>query len=269
MVQNEITARAGAYKNRQEALATRLALHDAKYCTKDQAEVGLCSAEAPRAGRSLMASVLFEPSQLGDAVYQDKSAFINNMMGLPNDPVGQEYANTALGIAYQDKVRQKDSIKSVAANALKFIQAYFSQVDAQNSAEGTHSPDTTIATTEYQQMQAASDVAVKPNTDDLEDLSLTGSMQKDVGRFFGGGDAYLNRRKYLAAATEKGVLVELNRGAAFELVQLETLIEQERMNAALTAAQTAALIQTGGLSSAVNKKRQEIVQANARAAAAR
>lgn len=255
-----VTARAGHYANKNEALATRLALHDAKYCTKEQAESGLCTGEAPRAGNSLLASTLFKPAEQGDENDQDKDALINNMVGLPDDPTPQGLSNSALGIAYEDAKRQKDSLKSIGIYALKYVQA---QTTGGTVADHDHEHESAgkeKATTEKEKVSANADTKSTDQTPEVaneKDTSYSGLVRKDVEKHFGGGDSYITRRKYIASATEKGVLVEMNKASGLLKKQLADLIEKEQIKLSLTAGQTVAMMRYTGMDSKIEEKRQK------------
>lgn len=133
MVNTEITARAGKYGDSKKAMATRLALHKKYYCTEGQAKAGLCQAVGERGGNSLSASTMFVESDYLSAEYNDKSALINNMVGLPDDPVPESQVTTATGQSYSDMKRRKDAIKSTAMTSLKAIQAEWSAVPSAES----------------------------------------------------------------------------------------------------------------------------------------
>lgn len=256
-----VTARAGHYADRNEAMAVRLALHDKKYCTKEQAESGLCEAEAPRAGNSLIASTLFKSAEEGDENDQDKDALINNMVGLPHSPVPQELSNSATGIAYQDSVRQNGALKSIAIFALKYVQG---QTTAPEDKDHDHSDgDSTAPTTEKQAVKDNKDVkdtSETPSTEPDKDNSYVGLVKRDVQRHFGGGEDYIKRRTYIAGATEKGVLVEMNKAQGLLKRQIADLIEKEQIKLSLTAGTTTALMRYTGMDSRVEQKRQEIIK---------
>lgn len=254
-----ITARSGHYADQSKALANRLAIHDKKYCTQDQAESGLCSTIAPRAGLSLMASTLFKPANQGDDTDQDKNALINNMVGLPDNPIPAKLANTALGIAYQDTKRQKDSLKSIAIYALKYLQA---QSTSGTQIDHDHDHDhSTPAPKEQDIVKNNGSIVGSQELSSDQDLSYSGLVAKDVYRHFGGGQVYIDRKKYLSSATEKGILVEMNKATGLQKKLLADLIEKEQIKLSLIAGQTVGMMRYTGMDSKVEKKRQEIIQA--------
>ena len=152
MVTSEVTARPGRYASPGSALATRLALHDALYCTASQAAANLCAAEAPRAGKSLEAATMFKPSEYNSAEYRDKSAFINNMVGLPDEPLTQDTAATLQGQNYADLKRRKDAIKSTAVVSLKNLHSAYSTT---SENEHSHGVDESVAAADVANSEAA------------------------------------------------------------------------------------------------------------------
>ena len=277
MTQN-VTARSGHYANRAEALATRLTLHETKYCTKDQALSGLCKKEAPRAGNSLRASTLLQPAKQGDDNDQDKDAFINNIVGLPDDPVPQGMANTALGIAYQDKKRQKDALKSIGIYALKYLQAKHTETHSEADSGHLHDEDEANPKAKkddkntgkkggsgghagtMKSEKEASEQANVPSTGDTQidevfDSSYSGSLAKDVERHFGNSEDYKSRKRFLVGATEKGVLTELVMGQAMINKLLADRYQDLLIETAVTAGETLATMKYNGMETKVEQAR--------------
>lgn len=245
----DVTARSGHYANRAEAMARQLTLHDQKYCTQDQADSGLCRKVGERAGASLVASALFKPAKKGDENDQDKDAFIDNMVGLPDDPVPASQINTTVAIDYQDKKRQKDSIKSIAVHGLKYLQAQNTEMDSPAVSE--HETKTTDATAEGNTEGSTAGEAFN---------SYSGMVKRDIQRHFGGSDEYKARKKYLASATEKGVMIEIIKADGLLLRELADLYEAKKISLSLTAGQTVALMKYVGMDTKVEEARQKAVR---------
>ena len=259
MVKSEVTARPGKYASRKDAMATRLALHNKYYCTADQAATGLCAKEGARAGKSLSAQTLFEPSSYQTQAYRDKSAFINNMVGLPDDPVPKALANSVQGQAYSDLKRRKDAIKSTAIASLKSIQAQWSTVPALEPEDKANRNlnANNIGNTESQQL--ANDA---PANDPNAPQPLFVQLKNDASRYLGGGEEYKEWSKTLAALEEKGLLTELVKVKALRLkAQAEKNKQYTRIEAML-AANVAAQITNTGLESNVEQQRQIAVRTN-------
>lgn len=278
MIKREVTAAPGVYSPKIQAMATRLALHDKMYCTPSQAMSGFCSKEAPRAGKSLMAETLFTPSGVDTQEYQDKSAFINNMIGLPDDPISKAAATTVEGQSYADLKRRKDAIKSTAINSLKSIQAQWSIMgDEEKNSENGQSSNAAGLSSEKQQL-AASDAQKPKNTAasatavnaSSSSSSTAGSavkkdntpqpmmiqLKREVDRYLGGGSEYAEWSKNLASQEEKGVLTEILKVKALRLyMQAEQYKQLSRMEAML-AANVAAQTENTGMSGRVEIQRQ-------------
>ena len=131
-VRQEISAAPGKYAIRDKIVAQRTVIHDANYCTADQAASGLCSRAAPRAAKSLKAQTLFTPSTAGDTAHEDKVAFINNFVGFPAQPLSTTQATTVGGTSYLSNVHRLNAIRSPAMTALKQIQAEYTAYEDQN-----------------------------------------------------------------------------------------------------------------------------------------
>lgn len=277
MVSSEITARAGKYGNRGEAMAERLALHNKYYCTDGQAKAGMCKAQGDRGGKSLSAATLFQPSDYLSSEYNDKSALINNMVGLPDDPIPREQAATEAGQAYTDLKRRKDAIKSVAMVSLKAIQADWSSVPKTD----THEPPTPSAAaaltagvkTEKEQLAktapstdvkniASAETPQPPpaTTEELKNQSLMEQVKHDVSRYLGGGKEYEDWSKTLVGQEEKGVLTEVVKVKALRLyMQVQQYKQLQRMEAML-AANVAATTENSGMAGRVEAQRQIAVR---------
>lgn len=266
MVATEVTARPGRYSSRATALAERLALHDKYYCTSAQAASNLCHGEAERAGQDLKAATLFKPAPFDSDDYRAKSAFINNMMGLPDDPISPAIASTQQGQAYQDLKRRKDAIKSTALVSLKNIQAEWSSVDSPHAPE-RKGP---VASSESAQLSASGD---NPNNaastsnpgagtlgGDSDPLAV--QMKADVDQYLGGGKSYQEWSKTLVSANERGILKEILQVKALRLhIQAQKYKQLARMESML-AANVAAETYRTGMEANVEKQRQNIVRAN-------
>lgn len=143
-VRHEITAAPGKYKNRADVIAQRTVIHDANYCTADQAASGLCTKAAPRAAKSLKASTMFTPSGTGDTIHEDKVAFINNFVGFPAEPLSANQSGTIGGSSYVGNVHRLNAIRSPAMTMLKQLQAeYTASADTQHYTKPSDSADTT------------------------------------------------------------------------------------------------------------------------------
>lgn len=253
----QVTARAGHYASQPKALAVRLALHDMKYCTESQAEHGLCPTPAPRAGNSLTASTLFKPANQGDENDMDKDALINNMVGLPDNPISETQVKTNAGVAYQDAKRQKDAFVSPAIYTLKYLQTQYTNSSSEREADHDHdhapkSVSEKTAQENAKDTKTTSETAVETK----DDFSYSGMIKKDVEMHFGGGEAYIARQKYLVGATEKGILIETNKAQGLMKHQLQRLIEKEQQEILLVATLTTGLMRSQGVGTVLDSQRQ-------------
>lgn len=292
MVKGEITARAGKYGNKKEAMATRLALHNKYYCTEGQAQAGLCQAAGERSGKSLSASTLFVEADYLSAEYNDKSALINNMVGLPDDPIASNQATTAAGQAYSDLKRRKDALKSTAMTSLKSIQADWSAVpspathehtdggeerpqassntgvltekEALNKeapkTEGVVAPLAAASTAGLESAKAAGSTAVEPTPTEKRTQSLMAQVKADVARYLGGGAEYEEWSKTLTGQEEKGLLTEVLKVKALRLyLQTQEFKQLQRMEAML-AANVVATTENSGMTGRIEAQRQVAVR---------
>ncbi|MFB6350038.1 hypothetical protein ACFBZI_11455 [Moraxella sp. ZJ142] len=279
MIRTEITARPGLYADRSQQIANRLELHDRLYCTQDQARAGLCTKPAPRAGKSLMAATMFEPAEYNSDNYQDKSAFINNMMGFAADTLTPEEASSEMGQSYQDTKRRLDAVKSTAATYLKNLQAQYSGVADEPTHTSGQPKQDSVAASEARQVEAAKkndgkdkDGKTASNTTNPEkndgdkasggedNTPLAAQMKKDVDRYFGGGEEYKDWSRYLVGATERGVMKELLAVKALRLKLAADEYEQLLQHEAMIAAMASAQISSSGLETKIDQQRRQALR---------
>lgn len=281
MVSQEITARAGKYGNKKEAMATRLALHNKYYCTEGQAAAGLCQGMGERAGKSLSASTLFVEADYLSAEYNDKSALINNMVGLPDDPVPANQVTSASGQAYSDLKRRKDALKSTAMTSLKSIQADWSAVP-NNEARTEVPPAATTAGVKTEKEQLVKDApktagvveppaangttVVKPEdvpaptVEEQRTKSLMAQVKADVARYLGGGAEYEEWSKTLTGQEEKGLLTEILKVKSLRLyLQTQEFKQLQRMEA-MFAANVVAATENSGMTGRIEAQRQVAIR---------
>lgn len=221
----QITARAGAYANKPKATNVRLKVHDSHYCTADQEASGLCTV-GDRAGKSLEASSMFEFSERGTDKYADKVAFINNIVGLPDNTIqNQGEINSARGDFYRENKRQKDAVKSPALVSLATIAELYSVP----TATGTLTESDIVGSLKEDKVASS---ATKP---------VMWQVKEAVGRYSGGSDEHKNWSAYLVKAEDKGVMIEELKIRALRLhmqaLKYESLNRQEAMLASLVSAQ--------------------------------
>lgn len=274
MINSEVTARPGRWASRRTALAERLALHDALYCTADQVSSGLCKRVGSRAGKSLEAATLFTPAPYDSAEYRDKSAFINNVMGLPDDPLDKNLASTSNGVELMDDKRRKDSINSTALAGFKYLQAAYSGVPNQHLSQANK--ELPVAKSEGDQLRQAAQTASGKNSAANTSYSSDGSygsgvplalqLKNDVSRYFGSGDEYKQWSKTLVGQTEKGVLKEILTIKALRLFQQSEKYQQLMQIEAMVAANVAAETYRNGMQANIENQRNRITRSNTAAA---
>lgn len=267
MIRTEVSARPGRYADRGSQMATRLALHDQLYCTASQAASGLCAAEAPRAGKSLLASTMFEPASKGSDEYNDKSAFINNMAGLAHDPLLPDQVNTIMGQSYADNKRRVDSIKSTAITYLKNLQAQWSGTGSESTEEdrGNNASEERQLQATAQGDRAGSGVEKTSEASNESINSLAAQLKKEVDRYFGGGEEYKSWSQTLVGLNERGVMKELLQVKALRLKLAADEFEQLSQQEAMLAAYTSAVLANSGLESTISKQREQLLRANVKA----
>lgn len=269
MVNSEVTARPGRYGSRGSAMATRLALHDKLYCTASQAASGLCAGEAPRAGKSLQAATIFTPADYDSPDYRDKSAFINNMVGLPDEPLTQSTAATVQGQTYADLKRRKDAIKSTAVVSLKSLQAAWSNTSENEHSRGLDADvNANTANSEASQLEQAGNMpdadmlTAEQKEKKLKKDPLAVQIKNDVNRYLGSGDEYKAWSKTLVASPERGVLQEVLRVKSARLYLKAQHYKQLSRMEAMLAANVAAETYRTGMEGNIERQRQVAMRKN-------
>lgn len=185
-VRQEISAAPGKYELRDKIIAQRTVIHDANYCTADQAASGLCSRAAPRAAKSIKAQTLFTPSTAGDSAHEDKVAFINNFVGFPAQPLSASQVKTVGGTSYLSNVHRLNAIRSPAMTALKQIQSeYTSYADQNHYAPPTGDVDSSKppengATTDKNGKVTGVDVSKIVGTNEENQALIAGTNQRNA-----------------------------------------------------------------------------------------
>lgn len=218
-VRQEISAAPGKYEMRDKVMAQRTVIHDANYCTADQAASGMCSRAAPRAAKSLKAQTLFTPSTAGDTAHEDKVAFINNFVGFPAQPLSTSQAQTVSGTSYLSNVHRLNAIRSPAMTALKQIQMEYTAYDDQNHYA---SPESDVDTSQPPENGAKKDENGKVvgvdvdkivGTNEENQALIAGTKRRDANEAAGPGS--------VAEETATASKAELDKDALPIIVQLE------------------------------------------------
>lgn len=297
-VRHEITAAPGKYENRADVIAQRTVIHDANYCTADQAASGLCSKAAPRAAKSLKATTLFTPSAQGDTIHEDKIAFINNIVGYPAEPLSASQSGTVGGASYIGNVHRLNALKSPAMAVLKGLQAEYTSSSSQahfnepsDTVDNTVSPESGVqadgtvdiskidTTTEANQalkleMEGRSVTGVDGKADgdvtavstastaalDGDALPMMLQLEKQISRYLGNGPEYKAWNETLIQQNEKGLLKEVLQIKATGLYLQAREYENLLGMEAMLAATVAADLRSSGLESKVANARTNAVK---------
>lgn len=186
LASSTVIAATGSYSDSYTAFEDMNSTHKAKYCTDAQADAGYCSA-TDKQGWNLMTSTLFTPTVQGSDVYEAQNSLINNMVGMPDDPIPKELVGAPNASNYIILKQRKDAIISPAIYSLKAIQSEFlGAKGAENKAS----------------------------------ISPVDAINKEVKRYLGSGTEYQEWNKVLVSASERGVLKEVLQVQALDLYLL-------------------------------------------------
>jgi hypothetical protein len=224
-VQSEILAAPGHFADPVQAQQQELLNHQ-PFCTADQAASGLCtlgtatsSGGQSLAGADLNVGTLFTPSMENETLYTAKTAFINNVVGLPDGalPPGAS-VNSASVAAYELAKAKKDAIVSPALVALESIKLDYSGI---STGEGG------------------------------SDLPLATYYDNEVKRYGGNSAESTTWAGVLSGQNERGLLIELLKIKALDLsMQEETYRSDERMEAMVASLVANAVTQSHAFSNA-------------------
>lgn len=121
-IKNEIDAGGGKYQSVAETLTQREKQHQALFCTQDEVDSGVCSKLGKVPGGDTNASLLFSSDKSAEMVAA-KNAVINNIIGLPDNPLPSDMVHTPVGYAYVMEKKKKDAFLAFSVHSLKSIQA--------------------------------------------------------------------------------------------------------------------------------------------------
>lgn len=198
---SEVVAAPGKYVDPGPALSQLAKDHRDNYCTQDQVNAGMCSTVGAMAGKSLNVATLFEPVMESDPLYKAKVAFVNNVVPLPDAPIPPSAANTPAAANYALAKAQKDALMSPALASFKELQIEYSGIESSHSGA---------------------------------DIPVAVRMNREVKRYLGNTAEYESWTKTMSAQNNRGLLVEMLKVKALDLVVLERQYRQyERMEANL------------------------------------
>jgi hypothetical protein len=152
------------------AMVRRLANHRTNFCSQAEAQAGLCS-ESQLPGGDTNAALLFEPTDPGSLKQQAQQAYIQNVLGTPDEAIPQNAGRTPAGQEYMMLKNSKDALLSIPAYSLSMVQA-----------ANTRSPA-------------------------FDNKSPNEVLRLRVNQYFGGKEAQ-NWSMTLAAQSERGLMVE-------------------------------------------------------------
>lgn len=121
-VRGEVEAGGGKYAPIADVLRNREKQHQSLFCTQEEVEAGACSSVGKVPGGDTNAALIFSASKAPEMVAA-KNAVINNIIGLPDNPMSPAVAATPEGQAYIMEKKKKDSFLGFASHSLKSIQA--------------------------------------------------------------------------------------------------------------------------------------------------
>lgn len=209
-VRTEVQAAPGRFANPVMAQKEMLEQHNALFCTKDQADSGLCAAQGSLPGANLTVATLFKPTANEEDLTKAKSSFINHMAGLPDGEVPKGAGGSEVAASYQQAKIQKDAVRSSALSSLKQIQ-----LETTSGQDGEHGHG---------------------------DLPLSKQYETEIKRYAGNTPEYQTWARVMAAQNDRGAMVELLKIKALDLSLQERQYRQwERMEAQLASAVAAKL----------------------------
>lgn len=212
-VMGEITAAPGRYV--EPKTARKLLLEQNKnFCTQDHVDAGLCAKKGDLPGANLNVATLFEASMQDEPMYDAKVAFVNNLAPAPDAPLPASQAATPEAAAYSLAKARRDALVSPAFAALKSIQLDYS---------GTEGADTG------------------------KDLPLAVHYATEINRYNGNSEENNQWTQVLTAQNERGLLVELLKQKALDLVILEKQYRQFEQMESMLAALVSLEVQSNGL----------------------
>ena len=210
VVRTDVQAAPGRFANPVMAQKEMLEQHNALFCTKDQADSGLCASKGALPGANLSVAKLFKPTANEEDLTKAKSSFINNLAGLPDGEVPAGGGSSEVAASYQQAKIQKDAIRSSALASLKQIQ-----LETTSGQDGEHGHG---------------------------DLPLSKQYETEIKRYAGNTPEYQTWARVMAAQNDRGAMVELLKIKALDLSLQERQYRQwERMEAQLASAVAAKL----------------------------
>ena len=118
------------------AMQQRLKQHRDKFCTEAEANAGLCSLSTLPGGDT-NAALLFEPAEENSLTTEARTAYIQHVIGPPDQALTKDAGATPAGETYMMQKNRKDSMLSIPAYSLSMINA----ANTRSKAFGDKSPN--------------------------------------------------------------------------------------------------------------------------------
>ena len=209
--------------SRVGAMANRLNMHRTKFCTPAEASAGLCSVGSVPGGDT-NAGLLFTGVDIESDEALARKAFIQNVIGAPDERISSDAGKSPAGQAYLFEKYRKDSLLSIPAYSLAMIDAN----NTRTEAYGGKSPNE--------------------------------MMKLRVNQYFGGKEAQ-QWSSSMAAQTTRGLIVEATKMAGLEVWMRHKQYEQgQRLEANLAAL---VLGSTDEMQADVDRKHQAVLKQTA------
>ena len=104
------------------AMTARLANHRTKFCSEAEAQAGLC-AVSPLPGGDTNGALLFLPTQPGSLQEQAQKAYMQHVLGAPDQMLPKAAGTSPAGQTYMLEKNSKDALMSIPAYSLSMVQA--------------------------------------------------------------------------------------------------------------------------------------------------
>lgn len=213
----------GRLVNRVDALTKRYTTHKNKFCTDSEAKAGVCSKSNLPGGDS-NGALLFTAADPDSLESQGRTAFIQNVIGEPDQVIAQSAGQTSAGQAYGVAKIRKDALLSIPAYSLQTIN---------------------VANTRSTNFQGKS-----PNE----------MLQARVNQYFGGSEAE-DWSQSLTHQSPRGLLVEgVKMDGMDAWIQFKTYQQNQRLIANLAALQMSAV---SPLQALIDAQANELLRINA------
>lgn len=109
-------------KSAPDAMQQRLNNHREKFCTQAEADANLCTL-SPLPGGDTNAALLFEPADADSLTTDARTAYIQHVIGPPDQALDKNAGGTPAGEAYLAQKNRKDALLSVPTYSLAMIDA--------------------------------------------------------------------------------------------------------------------------------------------------